>query len=330
MTKIIDLKKDDNYNIEECAKCVKNGGVIIFPTETVYGIGTNALDKEAVDKIFTVKGRKSDNPLIVLVSNTLMLDKIVCNINEIHKKLMEEFWPGPLTIIFDKKDVLPDNVTGGLNTVGVRIPGNSIARNLIEKIGVPITAPSANISGKLSIVDANIAYSEFCGKVDYIIDGGISDIGIESTIVKVENGIVKILRCGSILKEDIEKLGIKVEFSSVPSLKNKHYDIGSEAIIVTGEDEEITQKIDEYLTYDIDKKVGIIGSCKNYDIFSSKVDKYIKLEDDNNSNMKNLFSILNEAREADVDVFLIEEIKNTGSGKVIMNKLMQVSDNKII
>lgn len=326
MTKLIDLKKNDN--IEECAKCVKNGGVIIFPTETVYGIGTNALDKEAVDKIFTVKGRKSDNPLIVLVSNTIMLNKIVSNINEIHRKLIENFWPGPLTIIFDKKDVLPENVTGGLDTVGVRIPGNSVTRKLIEKIGVPITAPSANISGKLSIIDASVAYKEFNGKVDYIIDGGISDIGIESTIIKVENGIVKILRCGSILKEDIEKLGIEVEFSSIPSRNNKHYDIESDAIVVTGDDTDIINKIDEYISNDIDKKIGIIGSFKNYDLFSKRVDKYIKLDEDNT--MKNLYNILNEAKEADIDVFLIESVKNTNESQVIMNKLMQVSNNKII
>lgn len=333
MTKIINIKNNENNALDECAFCIRNGGTAIFPTETVYGIGTNALDKEAVDKIFKIKERSKKNPLIVLVSNIDMLNSIVNNITEVHRKLIEHFWPGPLTIIFDKCCNLPDSVTGGLDTVGVRIPSNEIAINLIEKAGVPLIAPSANISGKLSIVDVSVALKEFDGKVDYIVDGGISDIGIESTIVKVEGSIIKILRQGKILAEDIQKIGFNVSIDSsiIPSKNNKHYDIGKEVFVVTGNEDVIIEKIDNFLLENKTKKIGVIGFDEHYDIFNEKVCKYVNMgKNDNDIILKNLFNTLNEAKESNVDVFLIESLKSDNFGKIIMNKFTEVCNNKFI
>lgn len=173
--------------IKEAANGIKEGKLVLFPTETVYGIGANALDTNAVQKIFVAKGRASDNPLIVHISNINMLEQIVENIGEIEKRLINKFWPGPLTIIFNRKseNIIPNSVTAGLNTVGVRMPSNEIARELIELSGVPIAAPSANVSGRPSGTNVQDIIEELDGKVHYIIDGGKTIIGLESTVIRV-------------------------------------------------------------------------------------------------------------------------------------------------
>lgn len=200
--KKLDLKNSKDYNkIAEAATVIKEGGLVLFPTETVYGIGANGLDEKAVKKIFEAKGRASDNPLILHIANINMLDKIATNISELEYKLIDAFWPGPFTIILNKKDIVPSVVTGGLNTVAIRMPSNIIANKLIEFAGVPIAAPSANISGKPSGTCIEDVYAELASKMDYIIDGGKCEVGLESTVVKVENGEVKILRPGKISKE---------------------------------------------------------------------------------------------------------------------------------
>ena len=164
--------------IQEAANEIKNGNLVLFPTETVYGIGANALDANAVEKIFIAKGRAQDNPLIVHVSNIKMVEEIVEEITELEKKLIENFWPGPLTIIFKRKsnEIIPDVVTANLDTVGIRMPSNLIAKELIEKSGVPIAAPSANVSGKPSGTNVEDIIEELDGKVAYILDAGSTDI----------------------------------------------------------------------------------------------------------------------------------------------------------
>ena len=166
--------------IKEAAEEIKKGNLVLFPTETVYGIGANALDAEAVKKIFIAKGRAQDNPLIVHVSSIEMVEKIVKEITPLEKKLMEKFWPGPLTIIFKRKSekIIPNVVTANLDTVGIRMPSNKIAKKLIQEAGVPIAAPSANISGKPSGTKVDDIIEELDGKVQYILDGGFTDIGL--------------------------------------------------------------------------------------------------------------------------------------------------------
>lgn len=326
---IIDFKnKIDNKKLKQVAKCIKYGGIIAFPTETVYGIGANALDKNAVDKIYKIKERNKDKPLIVLVSSMEMLNSIVKNINHIHKKLIDNFWPGSLTILFEKKSVLPDNVTAGLDTIAVRIPGNEIALKLICNIGVPITAPSANLSGKLSIIDANVVCEQLKDKVDFVIDGGISGSGIESTIVKVEDGIVKILRSGKIRKEDIEKIGLKVvQYDN--NIYN-HYDIGKELIMVSGDEISFNEKINSYLKMDNIKSVGIISSEKYYNNINFKVDKYISIDEDCSVVLKNLFNTLNDISNMDVDTFFIQSFDDNKIGSIISDKIREIKNIKFI
>ncbi len=201
-------EKINEKEIKEAAEEIRKGNLVLFPTETVYGIGANAQDAEAVKKIFIAKGRAQDNPLIVHVSNFQMVKEIVEDINDLERKLMQKFWPGPLTIIFKRKskDIIPNVVTANLDTVGIRMPSNEIAKKLIEKSGVPIAAPSANVSGKPSGTKVEDIISELDGKVSYILDGGFTDIGLESTVIRVNGNIIDILRPGKIIKEQLEEV----------------------------------------------------------------------------------------------------------------------------
>lgn len=195
MSKYLDLRENiDDSKIKEAAKIIKNGGLVVFPTETVYGIAANGLDSEATQKIYLAKERKQDKPLILLISNKEMLNRIADNISPIEAKLMEAFWPGPLTIILNRKPCVPDVVTGGQETVGVRMTSGKIARKLIEACGFPLTAPSANISGKPSGTKIEEIFEDLKDRVDCIIDGGNSKDEITSTIVRVVDGIPHILR----------------------------------------------------------------------------------------------------------------------------------------
>lgn len=210
-SKYIDFKKTKNYEeLKAPAEAIREGKLVLFPTETVYGIGANALDEQAVKKIYIAKGRASDNPLIAHIANVEMLEELVEEIGEIEKKLIKNFWPGPLTIVFKKKNIVPDIITGGLDTVAIRMPSNEVAKKLIQYSKCPIAAPSANISGKPSGTIVEDIIEELDGKVEYVINGGKVDIGVESTVVRVVNGTVHILRPGRITPENIEDLGIPV------------------------------------------------------------------------------------------------------------------------
>jgi len=191
--------------LERAAQLIKQGKIVVFPTETVYGIGTNGLDEIAVKKLYEVKQRPLNKPISLLVSNMEMVNQIAKDITEIEYKIMEKFFPGPLTIILKKKVLVPDIVTAGQDTVGVRMPSGEIARKLVEMTGVPIATPSANITGEPSGTDLQEIKKHFEGKADFFIDGGTSELGLASTIVQVVDGKPKILRQGSITLEQIEK-----------------------------------------------------------------------------------------------------------------------------
>ena len=191
--------------LEKASEFIKQGKIVVFPTETVYGIGANGLDEKAVRKLYEVKKRPLNKPISLLVSNMEMVKAIAKDITEVEYKIMEKFFPGPLTIILKKKDIVPDIVTAGQETVGVRMPSGEIARKLVELSGVPIATPSANISGQPSGTNLSEIKEHFEENVDFYIDGGNSELGISSTIVQVIDGKIKILRQGSITLEQIEK-----------------------------------------------------------------------------------------------------------------------------
>lgn len=230
---------ENKINIEElreCAKIINSNGIIVFPTETVYGIAGNAFCEDAVKKIYLAKGRPADNPLIVHIADKKQIEEICIIENEIEQKLIDKFMPGPFTLILKKKDIIPDIVSAKLDTVGIRMPSSKIANTFIKECKVPIAAPSANVSGKPSGTIVEDIKDELDGKVDVIIDGGFTDIGLESTVVKVIEGVPEILRPGKITKEDIinavgcarvnSKVLEKVETAEQvesPGMKYKHY-----------------------------------------------------------------------------------------------------------
>ena len=339
MTKIFDFK--NNINIDElslASKSIKEGNLVIFPTETVYGIGANALDSKAVDDIFIAKGRANDNPLIVHIAEFDMLEDLVKEITPLEQKLMDSFMPGPFTLILKKKDIIPNNVSANLDTVGIRMPANKIAHDLIKEAGVPIAAPSANISSRPSGTNIEDIKEEFTNKVDIIIDGGETSVGLESTVVKVIDGIPTILRPGKITPEDIiEVTGIcklsdnifkKVNADGVvesPGMKYKHYAPNNKCILVYSEDE---NKLTNLINKNINNKTLIIGNEKNkykYNCF-----KYLSygytLEDISH----NIFSLLRKADKYEPDLIIIEGVKKEGLGIAIMNRLIRASSYNYI
>ena len=207
MEKYIDLRDSENFTkLKMPAEIIKQGGIVIFPTETVYGIGANAFDENAVKRLYDVKRRPLNKPISLLVSDMDMVNQVAKDITELEYKLMERFFPGPFTIIFKKRDIVPNIVTANSNTVGIRMPSSKIARKLVEYVGVPIATPSANISGNPTVTNLEEILEDFEGKVDCCVDGEESKLGIASTIVKVVDGVPCILREGSITREQIEKV----------------------------------------------------------------------------------------------------------------------------
>ena len=207
MQKYIDFKNNiDLEKLKEPSKIIKDGGVVIFPTETVYGIGTNGFDEDGIRRIYELKKRDFNKPISLLVSNMEMVKMVAKDISDLEYALMERFFPGPFTIILKKKKDVPDILTANSDTVGIRMPSGEIAKKLIEYADVPIATPSANISGKPSGTNIDDIIKDFDGKVDCIIDSGESKLGVASTIVKVVNGVPHILREGTITKEQIEKV----------------------------------------------------------------------------------------------------------------------------
>ena len=275
-SKYIDFRNEQNYEeLKAPAEAIKQGKLVLFPTETVYGIGANALDEEAVKKIYIAKGRASDNPLIAHIANLEMLKKLVMEVGKVEEKLIEKFWPGPLTIVFKKKTVVPDVITGGLDTVAIRMPSDIIAHKLIEYSNCPIAAPSANISGKPSGTQVEDVIGELDGKVEYVIDGGKVDIGVESTVIRVIDGVVHILRPGKVTPEDIENLGIPVyiekqilgeykegEKVMSPGIKYKHYAPNTKCVLVYSEENsKMLEKINELAQ---NKKTVVICKTRKY------------------------------------------------------------------
>lgn len=332
METYINLKeKIEEEKLEIIGKEIENGKLVIFPTETVYGIGTNGLNPEAVKKVFAAKGRNFKNPINLLVGSIDMVKKLAKDISPLEYKLMEAFFPGPFTLILKKQDIVPNIVTGNSDTVGVRMPNNIIAQKLIEYAGVPIAAPSANISGKLSGTKSEDIFDDFENKVDYIIDGGQSDLGMESTIVKVIDGIPHILRPGSITPEQIKSIAgdVIIENKNLPSSNLKHYQINSKALLVYGKDMlKIASKIKEIsLKYDFPVIITYSENSSNY-----KSSNIIELGSKYNLEeiSKNMFNKIRQAELLNPDIIIIEGIEKNGIGLAIMNRLLNICNNNFI
>ena len=337
--KYIDMQNVGNYeDLDKPAQIIKNGGLVLLPTETVYGIGANAFDDEAVKKIFIAKGRAQDNPLILHISDMEMLEEIAENISELEYKLMETFWPGPFTIILNKKPNIASQATCNGETVGVRMPSNRIAYELIKRANVPVAAPSANISGKPSGTNINDIIEELKDRVDYIINGGDSEIGLESTVVRVIDEEVKILRPGKITKEDIEKVTKYVcvdkkvmeqinadETVLSPGMKYRHYAPKTHCKLVYGDNEQsVINEIKRLAAQN--EKVIILSTTEHIRNF----EKYTCIDIGSKNNLleisHNLFSILRSVDKYNVDLAIIEGVKAEGLGLAIMNRVIRACE----
>ena len=276
----VDTKNPEKSVLTEAAEILKNGGLVAFPTETVYGLGANGLDEKACKRIYEAKGRPSDNPLILTIGDLDGLYKIVGKVTENAKKIIDAFWPGPITLVLPKADCVPETVTGGLDTVAVRYPSNKIARELIKIAGIPVAAPSANSSGKPSPTRASHVEFDLNGKIEMIIDGGAADWGLESTILDVSEDKPVLLRPGAVTQDMIEDVVGEIDVDpavyskpdgnivpKAPGMKYKHYSPSAKVILVSGSMENVISTINEKISTDEKNglRVGVMATTQTKD-----------------------------------------------------------------
>lgn len=330
-TEIIKISSpDDTEKIEKAARLIMDGQLVAIPTETVYGLGANALDSEAVKSIFAAKGRPQDNPLIVHISKFEDIYPLVSEVPESAVKLAESFWPGPMTIILKKSEKIPRVVSAGLDTVAVRLPSHKIARAIIEKSGVPIAAPSANLSGSPSPTNAGSVYDDMQGRIPLIVDGGKSDVGVESTVISLAEGRAKILRPGGITPEQIRDVLGDVEIDnavlnsispdekvSSPGMKYKHYSPKTPVVIIKG-------SFENYLKF-LENEKGNFGALCFEDEkrnISCPLVTYGKSRS-SLSQAQRLFDALREADSLGVDIIYARYPSPEGVGLAVLNRLLR-------
>lgn len=339
MIKVFDWKKKIvEEELDDVVRKLEDGEIIVFPTETVYGIGGNALDGEVAKKIYAAKGRPSDNPLIVHVSDLVMLEKCVSNISEIERKLINDFMPGPFTLILNKANDIPMEVTANLDTVAIRMPSNQIANKIIEKLNKPIAAPSANISGKPSGTNIDDIKEELGERVYALIDGGNTDIGLESTVVKVIDGVPTILRPGAITADDIKNaVGlVKIdehvlnevkdnEIVESPGMKHKHYSPNTKCLLIDiREKDKRIEKINQL----IDDNVCVIGFEK--DRLFIDTNNFLSVGNTLDEMSKNIFRLLRKADKLNCKLIIIEGVSSEGLGLAVMNRLIRTCNYNVI
>ncbi len=344
-TEILNLRDADNLeeSLKGAADLIKRGGLVVFPTETVYGLGADATNADAAEKIYAAKGRPSDNPLIIHIAEPEWAEGYAYT-SELYYKLAKAFMPGPLTVVLPSKESVPHKTRGGLSTVAVRCPSNPIAHTLIALSGVPIAAPSANISGTPSPTRIDHVCDDMAGRVDMIINGGDCDFGLESTIVKPnDDGTVTMLRPGKITVEDIEALGIKCTVADAvtgalkegeralsPGMKYKHYAPKSPLVLIDGENSEMI----DYIEAENKNKIAIIAFTEDLNLIKKSfpdADVYdFSARQDKVGQAHRLFSILRDADKNDYDVIYAPMPSRDGIGLALYNRMIRASAYRII
>ncbi len=323
---------------------IRRGGLVAFPTETVYGLGSDALDPEASRKIYAAKGRPSDNPLIVHIAQFDALDRIVSHIPDAARALADAFWPGPLTMIFHKSEAVPSATTGGLDTVAVRMPSHPAALELIRQGGGYIAAPSANTSGRPSPTEARHVYDDLNGRIDMIIDGGPVGIGLESTIIDLTEETPMVLRPGFISLEMLRSVLGEVRMDpglhadnpafrpKAPGMKYRHYAPKSPLIIVEGEEARVRAKISQ-LVLEAEKSgkaAGIIATDEDASSYTHGIVRSAGTRSDEITIAQRLFSILREFDDLQVSVIYSEAFDTPQLGAAIMNRLIKAAGHQVI
>ncbi len=347
-TKVIKLKREDlkKTDFKEAGEILRNGGLVAFPTETVYGLGGNALDPTASMKIYAAKGRPSDNPLIVHISEVSDIEKLAVDIPKEAYRLAERFWPGPMTMILKKADIVPGETTGGLDTVAIRLPSDPIARMLIKTSGVFIAAPSANLSGRPSPTTAEHVIEDLSGRIDMIIDGGSCEIGLESSIIDLSGAEPLILRPGFITKEDFDMVVADAEYdravisekpeknivAKAPGMKYRHYAPKGQITIVKGDSDRVVGLINEKLKEHLERGEEAAVMCADetadkykcvhvYKLGSRKKDSEISA---------NLFAVLRQLDEDGIGIIYSESFDDLRLSQAIMNRLRKAAGYNMI
>lgn len=335
----------DREIIRTAAKIIKEGGLIAFPTETVYGLGADGLNPEAVKKIFLAKGRPVDNPLILHIANMKDVFYLAAIVPLKAQVLMESFWPGPLTLILPKSKFIPDGITAGLDTVAIRMPQHPVALALIRESGVPLAAPSANLSGYPSPTEAAHVWHDLSERIDGILDAGAAGVGLESTVLDISGEVPVILRPGGVTKEELKEVIGPVQYDPAlldssetpksPGMKYTHYSPRAEVLLLDGEIERvismITEQVDKYRQKD--RKVGLLLTDEVYQKVKGIENTYIKNLGSRKELEKIAHNIYAELRDCDiagVDVILTETYREEGLGTALMNRLLKSAGYKVI
>lgn len=341
----------DNLWLQEAGKVLAAGGLVAIPTETVYGLAANGLDAQAAAKIYSAKGRPSDNPLIIHISEIEMLKPLVAEIPEKALRLAEKFWPGPLTMVFAKSSIVPYGTTGGLETVAVRMPSHPVARKLIRTSRIPLAAPSANTSGRPSPTRAVHVYEDLNGKIDMILDDGPVGIGIESTIVDLTGTVPMILRPGYITKAMLSEVVGEVRTDpaimgenkdgafrpKAPGMKYRHYAPHGTLLLVSGAQERVVEKITSLVSEKLSEgsRVGVIGTDDTEAFYRPLADRgalvmSIGSRRDENSISHNLYNVLRQMDAGKVDFIYSESFEEGDRGPAIMNRLLKAAGHRQI
>lgn len=328
--------------LDVAVELLKNGECVAFPTETVYGLGANALDEEAVKKIFLAKGRPADNPLIIHCASKAQVFNLVTEIHPEAEILMKHFWPGPLSLVLSKSDIVPKIVTGGLDTVAIRIPDHPLALTLIERSELPIAAPSANTSGKPSPTRASHVYADLASKIPAILDGGSTGWGVESTVLDCTVYPFRLLRPGGVTVEELR------EFTAVeldagvyedqqnnekprsPGMKYRHYSPNATVILVEGDNipSRINQLVKEQdLTT---TKVGVLATSETKQLYSGLTVLEMGSRTDLRQIAANLYHLLRQVDELELDLVYVEGLTNDQMGMAIMNRLRKAAGYKVV
>lgn len=332
--------------IRIAADAINKGGLVAFQTETVYGLGADALNSEAVAKIFRAKERPADNPIIVHIADKKDLYRLAKNVPNGAKKLTAEFWPGPLTLILKRSNLVPHITVVGLDTIAIRMPNSKVALALIRESGTPIAAPSANRAGKPSPTTAQHVIDDLAGRIDVVLDGGSTKVGVESTVIDMTTCIPRILRPGGTSFEDLKKVLGKVELHPAaaakkmdhvskvraPGIKHRHYAPDAKMILIEGKLDKVVKRVKELTALEMadGKKVGILATDETMSNYDADVLKSLGTRSNVAAIAHNLFRVLREFDEEKVDIIIAEGISATGLGLAIMNRLRRAANFNIV
>ena len=339
-TLILKVNRDQPRGLEPAARILQSGGLVAFPTETVYGLGAIFNNETALLNIFAVKGRPADNPLIVHIYGLDQLSRIAGSISPLAEKLIDRFWPGPLTLVFPKKREVSLRVTAGLDSVAVRMPSDPTARELLRLTGIPVAAPSANLSGKPSPTLGEHVINDLFGKIECIIDGGACPAGVESTVLSLTGTVPVILRPGTVTQEDLEQvLGQtileagegEVERPQAPGMKYRHYAPAAPVFLYEGEPEKIIREINRSLKEKTSgTKAVVLGTTENLSKYHNEWVLDLGPRDDPGVIAARIYQLLRFCDQFGADLILIEGIPEGGVGTAVINRLRKAAGGNVI